>query len=208
MFIMATIQKRLECLNLPYLVPGPNFFVAPSAAKFVDNFNRADENLEASANWTHDGLIAGGAAVRSNALACLTTNSTGTSYKCPDQGSADHYAQFVARATANSGPFVCNRLADVNNFVGFRNNGATLEVYRRVGGTLSLLNSSAQSIISGTVLRLECTGTNWRVLKDGVQVATGAIGSALLTSTRQGVVARTTTAGQNPWVDDVEFGAL
>lgn len=176
---------------------------------FTDNFNRADENLEASPNWTHDGLIAGGAAIRSNALASLTLNAAGTAYKCPDQGSADQYVQFVARATANSGPFVCNRLADNANFVGIRNLGGTLEVYRRVGGTLSSLHSSAQGIVSGTVLRLECVGTTFRVLKDGVQVvAFTAINNATLTSTRQGVVARTTITGQNPWIDDFEAGPI
>jgi hypothetical protein len=200
---MATMSYF--CSGSPAIYVGSG---AQPPSAFTDNFNRADENLEASANWTHDGLIAGAVAVRSNALANLTSDATGSAYKCPDQGSADHYVQFTARATANSGPFVCCRLADRSNFVGIRNNGGTLEIFRRVSGTLSSLHSSAQSIVSGTVLRLECTGTNWRALKDGAQVATGAIGSAGLTNQRQGVVGRTTITGQNPWIDNFEAGAL
>lgn len=183
---------------------------------FTDNFNRANAFLENSlvaSNgqlWEFDGQIAEAAGIGSNMLAATTTNSTGTAFFCPDQGSADHYVQGRVKTSANSGPFMCCRLADRSNFVGIRNNGGTLEVYRRVGGTLSSLHASAQGIAVDDILRLECEGTNWRAYKNGVQfpgaAGSGAIGSAGLTSQRQGIVVRTTT--QNPWIDDFEAGAL
>ncbi len=128
-------------------------------------------------------------------------------YRCPDQGSADHYVQFTVRnITAESAPFVCCRLANSANFVGIRNSGGFLQVYRRVSDTLTLLHSSDQGIVVGSVLRLECQGTNWTAYKNGVQIATGAIGHASLTNVRQGVVARIVV--HNPWIDDFEAGPL
>ncbi len=174
---------------------------------FFDNFNRADEALGASANWTFvDGTV-GLAAVRSNQLAALTGSGQASAYRCPDQGSADHYVQFTVRnITAESGPFVCCRMVNSANFVGIRNSGGFLQVYRRVSDTLTQLHSSNQSIVVGDVLRLECQGTNWTAYKNGVQIATGAIGHASLTNVRQGVVARIVV--HNPWIDDFEAGQL
>jgi hypothetical protein len=173
---------------------------------FTDNFNRANENLEASADWTHDGLVAGALAVVSNQINNTTTNATGSAYQCPNQGSADHYVQFTVRSAANSGPFVCNRLADRSNFVGIRNFNSNVEIYRRVAGSLTLLQSTNEGIVVGDTLRLECEGTNWRAFKNGAQIGSGAIGSAGLTGQRQGLVGRTTT--QAPWIDNFEAGAL
>jgi hypothetical protein len=180
---------------------------------FTDSFDRANANLEASAtasgggDWTHDGLVAAGLQINTNQLRCNTSNSTGTAYKSVNQGTADHYAQYkVATTSISSGPFVCCRLADRSNFVGVRNDGSVIEVYRRVGGSLSNLYSSAGgAVAAGDVLRLECSGTNWQLRKNGTVVTSGAIGNGTLTSTDTGVVARTTVA---TFADDLEFGSL
>ena len=179
---------------------------------FTDNFNRANANLESSptssggGDWTHDGLIVGALAISSNALRCATTNATGSAYKSVNQGTSDHYAQYKVAVLGSSGAFVCCRLADRSNFVGVRNDGSVIEVYRRVSGTLTgLYTSGSGAVALNDVLRLECNGTNWALKKNGSPVTNGAIGAAGLTSSDTGVVARTVTA---TFADDVEFGPL
>ena len=187
---------------------------------FTDNFNRADANLEASAvasgggSWVHDGLIAAALQISGNFLRCNTTNSTGSAYKAPNQGSADHYVQYKTQATTlSTGSFVCCRLADRSNFVGIRTGDGTaigqIEVYRRVGGTLSSLWVSAGAAYnSGDIIRLECVGTNFTVKLNGAAIPAATnlpIGNATLTSSDTGVCARTTTG---LIVDDFETGPV
>lgn len=184
---------------------GPQFR-GSGAAPFADNFNRANENLEASANWTHDGLIAGAMVVSSNRLRSTTSDLAGSGYLCPDVGIADHYVQYTAVDNPQgSGSFACCRMTDRGNFVGIRNHHGTLEVFRRVGGTLAELHLASQGIVAGDLLRLECEGTNYRAYVNGDLRASGAIGDATLTSTRQGVVSRYVSA---TWADNFEAGAL
>lgn len=177
---------------------------------FTDNFNRADEDLGTSANWTFlEGSPTTAAAVRSNTLACLATAGQGITYLCPDQGSADQYVQFEIRnVTAAAAPFAICRVAIGDNFIGLRNSGANLDVYKRVGGTFTRLTPSpnGQSLVIGDVIRLEVEGTDtWRAYKNGVLTNTGSIGTSF-TSTRQGVICRITP--HNPWIDNFEAGPL
>lgn len=181
---------------------------------FTDSFTRADENLEASPNWTHDGNITGGMAIVSNELRCTTTDSSGTAYKAPDQGSTDHYVQFAVRnTTSNTGPFACCRLGDRSNFIGVRPGFVTsngqLEVYRRVGGTLtSLYTGGAATVALADVIKLQVLGSNFTVYKNG-SVLTGPTaigdGGSLSANTRSGFVARATV---NTSFDDFETGTV
>lgn len=175
---------------------------------FTDSFDRPDENLEASANWAFlEGIPAtGGAAVRSNQLAALAGAGQGVTYLCPDQGHKNHYTQFTVRnVTASAGPFVICRVSVGDNFVGVRNSGASLNVFRRIGGAFTSLYSANHAIIVGSSVRFEPEEDDWRLFKDGGLVASGAIG-AVLTSTRQGIIARAFV--HNPWIDNFEAGLL
>lgn len=174
---------------------------------FTDSFTRADENLEANANWTRVDGTAGWGAVRSNALACLTTDTTGAAFQCPDTGVLNHYVQAkLLTVTASSGPFLCCRLADRNNFVGFRYDQASnrIELYRRNAGVLTSLAPVAITCVVGDVMKLQMDGaTGWSLYKNGALVDSGSSsGIATLNSTRCGVVMRSVST--NPWVDDFE----
>ena len=175
------------------VVGGPPYF---------DNFDRPNAALEASAvasggwSWTHDGLIAGAFALNSHALRCTTTNSAGSAYKVPDLGSADHYVEYkVPLIPPNAGSFACCRLADNNNFLGMRTDLATVEVWRRNAGTLTSLYTQPTAVVAGDILRLEVSGLNYLVKKNGaILKASSAIGGTALTATTAGVVARTLVA--------------
>lgn len=188
-------------------VGGLDIFVGPP---FTDNFNRVDSNLEVNPFWTWDTLIAGAAAVTSGQLGSATSSSTGSAYQAPNLGSADQYVQYRVKAIATDvGSFVACRLQDVSNFVGIRTGknvtNGFVEVYRRVAGTLtSLYVSPTDTVAIDDVVKLEVVGNNFTVYKNGA-VLTGptAIG-AVLTSTRSGVVMRTTIG--TPLWDDFETG--
>lgn len=181
---------------------------------FSDNFNRANEGLEASANWTRVGGTSGAAAVNSNKLNVTDTTSGGTAYRCPDIGTADHYVE--ARWLDNdrsSGPFICCRLTDNNNFIGVRFNGDStsthIEVYTRKAGTLSNLLNANSPINNGDVLRLEAEGNAWRVKVNGALRHSGTFTEGVLAGvTRCGIVSRVVSYTALGFIDDFAAGPL
>lgn len=170
---------------------------------FTDAFTRADENLEASANWTRVDGAAGAGAVRSNQFAQLS--STNTAYQCPDQGSADHYSQATTAVSGSWTGFLSIRTTDSNNFIGTRPNGSTIELYKRVSGTFTSLGSAAANTGIGAVYYLEGSGNNLTVKVDSVTKIGPISETALNTVTRSGIVVRTTL---NPTLDNFESGTL
>jgi hypothetical protein len=181
---------------------------------FTDSFNRPDGDLTSTSRWA---LVAGGAGgnlvVSSGKLAALATDTTGTAAQGPDLGSANHYVQAsIQQGAGISGPFICARLVDANNFVGIRYNTnsspASIELYKRVAGTLtSLVAASSANRPIGAVMRLEVSGDMATVKSDGaVILGPVVIGGSNTTGNRAGVVARVIAA--NPWIDNFEVGVL
>lgn len=178
---------------------------------FTDDFNRANESLEANASWTRvDGSV-GGASISNNQLAANDTSAGGTSYHAPDTGSADHYVQAAwIQTTGAVGPFICCRLTDANNFVGTRWNGTInqrWEIYKRVAGSFTLLGSFDDTITSGDVVRLECSGDTARVLlNDAEIIAPASLSGSHAGVTTSGLVAR--VVAHDPLIDDFETGVV
>lgn len=179
--------------------------IADAVTSFSDNFNRADENLEASPNWTRVFGVAGGAAIRSNALA--TTTTTDTVYVSPDFNTVQHYVE-AKSAGAGSGPMLCARATtDGATLLGVRRSSTnTIAVFKKVGTTVTQLYS-ASSVATGDVLRLAITETQWIVYKNGVEVTRQNHPSDVPAGTRQGIMARVANA-VNPWIDDYVAGVL
>lgn len=176
---------------------------------FSDDFNRSNQTLETSANWTRVGGTAGALEIVSNRVRC-TTSGADTAYQAPNQGTADHYVQTKLLDVGSYGggaSFLACRLADDNNFIGVRWTGSSWSVFRRVSGGFSSVGSFASPAPSvGDVIKLQCEGTNYALFRNGVSVGTGAIGAPTLTSTRTGLIAR--SAVQDPWLDDFETGSI
>lgn len=192
-----------------------------------DNFNRIDGWLEESPTsiasggwtWTWDGLVAHGLSVYQNILYSGTASADGTSYWTNDTGSADHYVQYKIPAglvgTLNQNfnqSHICCRHANNFNFVGIHvgNGGAgagQIEVVKRTtsGGWTVLYVSGAGAVAIGDVLRLECSGNNWTVKKNGSLVSTGSIGDVALNSAKTGIVAHGMIC---EIADDFEAGSL
>jgi len=177
---------------------------------FIDTFNRADANLEASPvsssgkTWTHDGLIAGAVSILAGVARSNTSDATGSAYSTGSLTSADHYVQFkvtTASVGNGTGTFFCCRMSDRSNFVGIRAGNAgggagAVEVYRRVGGTLTnRYTGPAGTCVAGDVLGLTVVGTNLNVYKNSILLS-GPISigdGGVLTSQSAGIVARSIT---------------
>jgi hypothetical protein len=182
--------------------------VSGGPVAFTDDFNRANENLEVSDNWTRNGGSAGDITIASNATSANSTDTTGAAYLAPDPGSADQYAQATLAGVGPAGPFpVCVRIADVSNFVGARYDSetGTTQLYRRTGGSFTLIDSYVAAQSGGVVFRLEVTGSAVRLLINGVERANGDLGANNATGV-PGMVSR--LAARNPFVDNWESGAL
>lgn len=171
---------------------------------FTDDFNRANENLEASDDWTRVGGSAGAASINSN---ILDINSSGAVYTCPDTGSTNHYAQaqFPNTGSSLSRPLAV-RIVDEDNYVCAGQGGGAWEITKVLAGSATqLANAGTQS--AGAVARLEVSGGNARLLIDSVEIiGWTSLGGDLSSSTLAGIACRHgNSAGDT---DNFEAGAL
>lgn len=180
---------------------------------FTDDFTFSGtagslQNLSARAGWS---LVAGGAAgdayVPSSGTALACSPSTESAFRCTDQASASHYTE--ALMLGDCPGFVCVRLTDPNNWIGFRYSGGVFQVYKRVAGSFTQLGSDySVSLAGGKTGRLAANGDTITFTVDGVARCLGAGVTETFnnTETRQGIVAR--NSGTDPWLDDFEAAAL
>lgn len=174
-----------------YAVTGGDVALTPTLLGFCDDFNRANENLEASANWTRVDGSAGDTSISGNLLVSNTTSTTGGAYQCPDIGSGDKYVECTVPAARNAFG-ACMRLTDTNNFIGCRYQSGAYQVYKRDAGSFTLLASYTASLDTSHVLRLEMRGDDFEMFVNGVSRATFT-DTFNNTETRQGVVGRSQT---------------
>lgn len=176
---------------------------------FLDDFNRADQNLEAFASYTHSG-IAGAAAVRSNLLASNTTDSLGGLYLIPAQGSTEQYMQAAFRAEPSASVpigFIAVRATDTSNYIGLRRANGAWELYKRVAGTFTLLGSYTAGFVAGDVGRIEVNALNEiRCYVNGALMIGPVVDSFNSSALRQGIAARGSVL--NPWIDNLDGGAM
>ncbi|WCD56234.1 hypothetical protein [Caulobacter phage BL94] len=179
-----------------------------SSVFFSDNFDRADENLEASANWTRQGGSTGAAGVRSNQLAMLGTGSP-TAYTSPDTTKTAHWARGIVKSVPGTpGPFpIAVRVVDSSNFIGVRWSGSQGQVWKCVAGTLSQIGTWTATISVGDQIMLVAEGTGVTVYQNGALTSINGLAyaaAALDTATKCGTAARASVL--NPAIDNYEVG--
>lgn len=189
----------------PGFRPGFQFLGAAAPVTFADAFDRADENLEASPNWTRVGGATGTLAVRSNQVAAIAT--TQTAFLSPDLGAVNHYVEMTMTSSGAAGPLLAVRAVDSNNFVGVRQNSTNYQVYKVVANAFTLIGTTAQAPAVGDRLRFEARDGAVSLSINGAASLTNlSLGADLATPTRTGLVAR--SAVRNPWGDNYLAGAL
>ncbi len=140
---------------------------ATATLPFTDDFNRSDRSLNGDNGWTANNAGFGTINIVSNQVVCAGV-SNGCWSKNTSNGvsASNHYAQIkVASGLSGDigGPLV--RYTDNNNFYVGRCNAASgghvYELYKRVGGTYTLINSLNEAFASEPFLvKLEVNGTS------------------------------------------------
>lgn len=188
-------------------------FGETSPVFFRDDFNRADQDLGASADWKFaperggDGRP-GDIAIRGQKLVILNTAPRGAAYASPDCGFADHYVQAtVAKIPTDHNGILACRLMDPNNLIGVEFTNNRIALYERTKGVFNGLGFVTTPPMVGDVIRLEIKGANATVKKNGgVIIGPTATAGTNATWTWSGVVSRNLAV--NPWIDDYEAGPL
>lgn len=175
---------------------------------FTDNFTgTSGDNLEGRSGWTRVDGAAGAAQINaSNQL--KGTTGTNTAYTCTDQGSANHYTQYVVKvADGGNASFESIRTTDSNNFIGIRAYLSTpkIQMYKRDTGSFSLLGTGTTTVAVDDTAYIEGDGNNITAKLNGSTEVGPVTETFNNTETAQGLVIR---AVDDPLIDDFEAGAL
>jgi hypothetical protein len=178
----------------------------PVEAYFLDDFNRANENLEASANYNRMSGVAGGLAIDTNKLKSITTTQS-TYLVALAQGIdlVNHFVETDWHRNISSTGWLLARYQDESNYVGMQILALKPALYTRIGGTFSQVSAPADVVV-GDNIRIECDEQTIRLYHKGVLVVTRTLAAGILTSGRVGIQARTTIA--NPLLDNFSAGTL
>jgi hypothetical protein len=180
---------------------------------FTDDFNRADQDLGASADWRFAPERGGDGApsdiaVRGQKLAIFNTAYRGAAYTSPDCGFADHYVQATMAKipTYYNGILAC-RLTDPSNLIGIEFKNDRIALHERANGEFKELGFVTIPPLVGDIIRLEVKGANATVKKNGaIIIGPKATAGTNATWTRSGVVSRSFAV--DPWIDNYESGPL
>jgi hypothetical protein len=188
-------------------------FGTAEAAFFKDDFNRADQDLGASADWKFapDGGGDGAPsdiAIRGQKLAIFNTAYRGAAYASPDCGFADHYVQAtVAKIPTHYNGILACRLTNPSNLIGVEFKNDRIALYERTNGEFKELGFVTIPPLIGDIIRLEVRGGNATVKKNGaIIIGPKATAGTKATWTWSGVVSRSFAV--DPWIDDYEAGPL
>jgi hypothetical protein len=201
----ANGNKADQTISLAFGETAPVFF--------KDDFNRADQDLGKSADWSFapegggDGLPSD-IAVRDQKLVILSTAYRGAAYASPDCGFSDHYVQAtVAKIPTGYNGLLACRLTDPSNLIGVEFKSNRISLHERTKGVFTELGFVTTPPVVGDVIRLEVKGANATVKKNGVVIigpkATAGTNAAW---TWSGVLSRGLAV--NPWIDNYETGPL
>lgn len=201
----ANGNKADQTITLAFGTIGTSFF--------KDDFNRADQDLGASADWRFapdgggDG-VPSDIAIRGQKLAIFSTAYRGAACASPDCGFADHYVQATVAQlpTYYNGILAC-RLTNPSNLIGVEFKNDRIALYERTNGEFKELGFVTIPPLLGDTIRLEVRGANATVKKNGATIiGPKATAGTNATWTWSGVVARSLAV--DPWIDDYEAGPL
>jgi hypothetical protein len=188
-------------------------FGTTETAFFKDDFNRADQDLGASADWRFapDGGGDGAPsdiAIRGQKLASFNTAYRGAAYASPDCGFADHYVQAtVAKIPTYYNGILACRLTNPSNLIGVELKNDRIALYERTNAEFKELGFVTIPPLVGDIIRLEVKGANATVKKNGaIIIGPKATAGTNATWTWSGVVSRSFAV--DPWIDNYEAGPL
>lgn len=142
---------------------------SPAAAQVSDNFNRSDGSL--GANWTDS---FSGWQINSNAIA-PTSGTENISVYTAFTPANDQYTEIRLNAFGNGGPAVRVSSSALTGYFALFNS-ATVDLYKAVAGSYTLLSTVSSGPVStaglGLIARIQVVGTSIDVLYDGTSLTT------------------------------------
>lgn len=178
----------------------------PVETVFVDDFNRANEALETRYYDRMSG-VASQLTVDTNQVRSVSIAAQGT-YLLKTSFGVDlvnHFVEADWKSGTTTGWLIC-RYADEANYIGMQILAAIPTLYKRVGGTFTQLGAGVTSLTAGDKIRIECRGTQIKLIHKGVLRVTATVSDTILQSGRVGMQSRTTIA--NPMLDNFIAGSL
>lgn len=158
--------------------------------------------------WTLVSGSAGSLKINTNQLQVQA--ATQCVYTCDNQGSTAPYVQAIQARTGNnlySNTFVCIRLQDGSNFVGFRQSAfSVIAMSKNVAGTVTDLVTTTPT--AGNTYKVSAPsagGSTVQFFENGTQVGTDQTVSNFTSVTAMGVVSADTQT--NAPLDNFEAGA-
>lgn len=188
---------------------------------FSDDFNRANEALETSANWTQIFATNSSFDVVSNALDFTSTLGAASSLQTATGAtlSNDQYGELKIASITNAGGNVVIGVTarDTSTGAGTSRNfyywsynhesgNNLLELRTCVGGSFTTIDSSAQTLAANDVLRIECEGTTIRGKVNGALVCSGT--NSDHTSGDVGIYGYQQDTGSSSTSDDFSCGDM
>lgn len=153
-----------------FLMPTPVRVVAASGGggAFSDDFNRANENLEASADWSLHLGAAGDAAIVSNQVEIAETSGGDVVYTCSEALSTGYVQADVYVDLGTAGGLTAKAASGQLGLYAVRITSQRVQL-RDDGGFLGNSANGAWPHDSTVTLRLEFSATQARILIDGVE---------------------------------------
>jgi len=158
---------------------------------FGDRFNRSNQNLEASANWTRVGGTTGMGVITSQSVYSTTADGVGALYLAPNMGyTKQAVGCYMNTSFAPGGIAIC--ATDENNYIElYCVDGSNVRVRKRISGVTSTVATIASSY----------SGYNWMmtyekdtkvltVYRDFTQIWQGTITVSPPYSTRTGIIVK------------------
>ncbi len=170
---------------------------------FFDNFNRANELLDASANWTRQGAGTGTISIVSNQPSVTGGTGGRVVYLAPQQG--DTIEQQIAvsmRTSASSAASMVIAGLDATNWLGIQANASgNMRIIRMDANVQSTVGDCPfyTPYVSGVRITAQLRAGMVRVFQSGVLIGEFSI-TVPATWKRSGLAINTSNA--SPWIDD------
>lgn len=155
---------------------------------FADDFNRANQNLEASPNWTRVDGTAGALQIVSNQ--CAVSSATSTAYQSPTIGSNDMYARVTVANVATSLDFGgALRVTNKTNAMGATWTNTQYKFWTCIAGSFSQKIVVSQAPILGDDVIAAARGDFAYLYVNNAQIGgPSSTGSSALTAQTPGLV--------------------
>lgn len=169
---------------------------------FVEDFNRANEQLEASANWARQSGVVGALTVDTNRVRSTSTTQSTYLFDHTNNGISDQNYSVETRWRGGSTTgWLIGRYQDEANYVGVQVLALKPTLYlKTTAGGFVVLGASPDNVAAGDKFRLEFRGQEVKFYHKNVLRASYTLPEGTFVNGRSALQARSTLA--NPMTDN------